>query len=245
MSSDTDFSTGPLRAARCVLPGLMIPLLLCGTLRAQPVDQDAIGIVSRVILDVTRRTPAIAWTRAQRGDVLNAGHAVRTGERSIAVLKLKDNSMLRIREKSEVTLAGGTVQNEFQKEVSVEGGTVGFNVRKQRPGEEFRFTTPTSVASIRGTEGSFARNDTADVFTILTGLGRITNLNSLSSADVPAGFTAISRMDGRLDVRSSTEDEKNSALRDSDANGRDRQFRLQMRNTRDETRELIIDLLDE
>ncbi len=245
MSSDAVHSKGPLYAARFVHPGLLASLLLCCTLRAQPPDQDAIGIVSRVILDVARRTPSIAWTKAQRGDVLNAGHAVRTGERSIAILKLKDNSLLRIREKSEVTLSGGTVNDTFQKEVSVEGGTVGFNVQKQRPGEEFRFTTPTSVASIRGTEGCFARNDTADIFTIVTGLGRITNLNSLSSADVPAGYTATSRADGRLDVRPSTEEEKNSAARASDTNGRDRQLRLQMRNSREETRELIIDLLDE
>lgn len=234
-----------MNAARFHYPGLLASLLLCGALQAQSPDQDPIGIVSRVILDVTRRTPAITWTKAQRGDVLNAGHAVRTGERSIAVLKLKDNSLLRVREKSEVTLAGGSVNNAFQKEVSVEGGTVGFNVLKQRPGEEFRFTTPTSVASIRGTEGSFTRNDTADVFTILTGLGRITNLNSLSAVDVPAGFTATSRMDGRLEVRPSTDEEKNAAGRASDANGRERQLRLQMKNPGGENRELIIDLLEE
>jgi hypothetical protein len=245
MSSDAASLKRRLQAARLAPPGLLASLLLCGTLQAQSPDQDAIGIVSRAILDVTRRTPAIAWTRAQRGDVLNAGNAVRTGERSIAILKLKDNSLLRIREKSEITLAGGTANNAFQKEVSVEGGTVGFHVQTQRPGEEFRFTTPTSVASIRGTEGSFARNDTADIFTILTGLGRITNLNSLSAADVPAGYTATSRMDGRLDVRPSTEEEKDSAARASDTNGRGRQFRLQMRNPREETRELIIDFLDD
>ncbi len=245
MSSNAESLRRPLHAARFVPPGLLASLLLCGTLRAQVPDQDAIGIVSRVILDVTRRTPVVTWTRAQRGDVLNAGHAVRTGERSIAILKLKDNSLLRVREKSEITLAGGTVNNAFQKEVSVEGGTVGFTVQKQRAGEEFRFTTPTSVASIRGTEGSFARTDTADIFTILTGLGRITNLNSLAAADVPAGFTATSRSDGRLDVRPSTQEEKNSAARASDVNGRDRQLRLQMKNSREEMRELIIDLLDD
>lgn len=234
-----------MKTARLIYSGLLASALLCDPLQAQAQDHNTMGIVSRVILDVTRRTPAIAWTKAQRGDVLNAGHAVRTGERSIAVLKLKDNSLLRVREKSEVTLAGGSVNNLFQKEVSVEGGTVGFNIQKQRAGEEFRFTTPTSVASIRGTEGAFARNDTADVFTILTGLGRITNLNSQSAADVPAGFTATSRMDGRLDVRPSTENEKNSAARASDLNGRERQLRLQLKNPRNETRELIIDLLDE
>ncbi len=232
-----------MKAAWFRYPGLLAFVLLCGPLCAQSPDQTAIGIVSRVILEVTRRTPAVDWMKAQRGDVLDAGHTLRTGERSIAILKLKDNSLLRVREKTQVTLTGGSVNNTFQKGVSVEGGTVGFNVQKQRPGEEFRFTTPTSVASIRGTEGAFAHSDTADVFTILTGLGRITNLNSQLVADVPAGFTAISRTDGRLEVRASTVDETTSATRASDLNGQERQLRLQLRNPRNETRELMIDLL--
>ncbi len=245
MSSNAEGSRQAMKPLAYGLSAVLVSLLLGGSLSAQETDQSAIGIVSRVILDVTRRTPLVDWTRAQRGDVLNAGHVIRTGERSIAVLKLIDNSLLRVREKSEVTLTGSSVNNVFQKEVSVEGGTVGFNVRKQLPGEEFRFTTPTSVASIRGTEGTFARNDTADIFTILTGLGRITNLNSQAVADVPAGFTAISRTDGRLEVRASTEDEKSSAAKASDVNGRARQLQLQLKNPKNESRELIIDLLDE
>jgi hypothetical protein len=234
-----------MRTVDVRFPGVLLLGLLCGSLLAQSPDERAIGLVSRVIFDVTRRTPLVDWMKAQRGDVLDAGHTIRTGERSIAVLKLKDNSLLRVREKSEVTLTGSTVNSIFQKAASVDGGVVGFNVQKQRPGEEFRFTTPTSVASIRGTEGVFAHLDSADVFTILTGLGRITNLNSMEAADVPAGYTAISRPDGHLDVRPATDDEKNYASRASDVKEQERQLRLELRNPRDEKRELIIDLQDE
>jgi len=234
-----------MRAACGRHPGFLLLGLLCGTLSAQTPDEKAIGLVSRVIQDVTRRTPSVSWMKAQRGDILDAGHTVRTGERSLAVLKLQDNSLLRVRERSEVTLTGATVNSVFQKGAAVEDGVVGFNVQKQRPGEEFRFTTPTSVASIRGTEGVFAHFDSADVFTILTGLGRITNLNSMSAADVPAGFTAVSRTDGRLDVRPATDDEKDHAGRLSDVKEQERQLRLELRNPRNETRELIIDLHDE
>jgi hypothetical protein len=229
--------------AACVrYTGFLLLGFLCGSLSAQSPDEKAIGLVSKVILDVTRRTPSVNWMKAQRGDILDAGHIIRTGERSVAVLKLKDNSLLRVREKSQVTLTGGSMNNVFQKGASVDGGVVGFNVQKQRPGEEFRFTTPTSVASIRGTEGMFARLDSADVFTILTGLGRMTNLNSMSAADVPAGFTAVSRPDGRLEVRATADDEKDYATRASDLKEQERQLRLELRNPKDETRELIIDL---
>jgi hypothetical protein len=225
--------------------GFLLIGFLCGSLSAQSPEEKAIGLVSKVILDVTRWTPSVNWIKAQRGDILDAGHIVRTGERSIAVLKLKDNSLLRVREKSQVTLTGATVNDAFQKGASVDGGVVGFNVQRQRPGEEFRFTTPTSVASIRGTEGIFARLDSADVFTILTGLGRITNLNSTSAADVPAGYTAISRPDGRLEVREATDDEKKYASSVSNVKEQERQLRLELRNPSQETRELIIDLREE
>jgi hypothetical protein len=219
--------------------------VICTSAYAQSPDEKAIGLVSKVIMDVTRWAPTTDWVKAQRGDILDAGHMLRTGERSVAVIKLKDNSLLRLREKSQVTLAGGTLNNAFQKGVSVNGGTVGFRVQKQRPGEEFRFSTPTSVASIRGTEGSFTRSDSADVFTILMGLGRITNLNSMTAADVPAGFTAISRTDGHLEVHLATEDEKNAAARASDLNERERHLRLQLKNPKGETRELMIDLRED
>lgn len=234
-----------MKAARRRYATLLLPGLLCSSLVAQVQEERAIGLVSRVILDVTRRTPTVDWVKAQRGDILDSGHIVRTGERSLAVLKLKDNSLLRLREKSQLTLTGTTVNDAFQKGVSVDGGVVGFAIQRQRAGEEFRFTTPTSVASIRGTDGLFARFDSADVFTILTGLGRITNLNSLSAADVPAGFTAISRQDGHLEVRVATEDEKNAAARASEMKERERQLRLELKNPRGETRQLIIDLHDE
>lgn len=230
----------PIRYFRFLLAGM-----IWASAYGQSPDEKAIGLVSKAILDVTRWAPTIDWVKAQRGDILDAGHMLRTGERSVAVIKLKDNSLLRLREKSQVTLAGGTLNNSFQKSISVDDGTVGFRIQKQRPGEEFRFSTPTSVASIRGTEGSFARSDSADVFTIITGLGRITNLNSMTAADVPAGFTAISRTNGHLEVRLATEDEKNAAARTSDVNEHERHLRLQLKNPKDETRELMIDLREE
>jgi hypothetical protein len=222
--------------------------LVVGSLRpawqanAQAAREKAIALVSKVILDVTRRPSATDWVKAQRGDILDAGDMVRTGERSIAVVKLKDNSLLRLQEKSLLTLTGFSNQGMFQKGVNVEGGFIGFNIRKQKPGEEFRFTSPTSVASIRGTEGVFILSDSGDVFTILTGLGRITNMISMTSVDVPAGYTVLSDPSGRLHLRLATDDERAEAARAASLTEEQRHLRLQFKNRTGEARDLIIDM---
>jgi hypothetical protein len=209
---------------------------------AQTEGDKAIGLVSKVIMDVSRRPSSRDWTKAQRGDILNGGDLVRTGERSIAVVKFKDNSMLRIQEKSLVTLSGVSEQGTFQKGAKIDDGVVGFRVQKQRPGEEFRFTSPTSVASIRGTEGAFALTDSGDNFMILTGLGRITNLVSMISMDVPAGYMALSQKNGHVSLRPATEQEKGDATKASRLSEEERHLRLQLKNRKGETRDLIIDV---
>lgn len=215
-----------------------------GTVAAQTQGggEKAIGLVSKVVLDVARRTEQVDWSAARRGDILDAGNTIRTGERSLAVVKLKDNSLLRVRERTVVTFSGNSGSGGFQKGAELQGGVVGFNVTKQRPGEEFRFLSPTSVASIRGTDGSFANGDTADVFTILTGLGRITHRRTMESADVPAGFTALAYENGTLLVREATENERRDASSAAGLTGTNRLLRFELKNPKGETRELVIEL---
>lgn len=223
-----------LAAALCGLPG---------SLHAQAGSGErAIGLVSKVILDVTRRADQADWSAAKRGDILDAGNTLRTGERSLAVVKLKDNSLLRVRERTIVTLNGSSASGGFQKGAELQGGVVGFSITKQRPGDEFRFLSPTSVASIRGTDGSFANTDSADIFTILSGLGRLTHRRTLETVDVPPGFTALAYQSGVLTLREATEKEKQSASGAAGLNGTERLLRLELKNPRGETRELVIEL---
>jgi len=209
---------------------------------AQAAEEKAIGLVSKAILDVTRRPSAKDWVKAERGDILDAGDMVRTGGRSIAVIKLKDNSLLRLQEKSTVTLTGISANGMFQKGTKVDDGIVGFNIHPQKPGEEFRFTSPTSVASIRGTEGLFASTDSGDVFIILTGLGRITNLISTTSLEVTAGYLAFSERTGHIDLRLASDRERADATKASSLTEEERRLRLQFKNPKGETRDLIIDM---
>jgi len=177
----------------------------------QPANDTVIALMSKVILDVARKEVGKEWQPATRGETLFSGERVRTGEKSIAVIKFKDNSMLRVREKTEVVLTGSSQGSAFSKSTELQRGVIGFNIKKQQAGEEFQFSSPTSVASIRGTSGQFDAQDSSDKLIVLDGLVHFLNKISSDSLDVAGGFTGISNPDGMLQVRPSTPEEKLSA----------------------------------
>lgn len=148
------------------------------------------------------------WAKAKPATPLAAGDQVRTGESSFAIVKFLENSVLRVQEKSEVTISGEIAKGEFSKNVHLDRGELGFNVKK-RPNEKFEFSTPTSVASIRGTGGLLiAGQDSNDVLILGSGTVDLKNLLSNFIASVNGGQTAYSMSDGTIRVESSSDEEK-------------------------------------
>jgi len=211
---------------------------------APPAEPQLVGLLSKVILDVTHRTGANDWAKAVRGQTLLSGDMIKTGAQSLAIIKLKDNSLVRVREYTELTVTGGVENEAFSKDVSIERGVIGFIVPKQKAGEEFRFRSPTSVASIRGTGGAMTVGED-DTVTVVEGSVGVENLISSTTVVVGEGFTGISRRDGSIEARPSTRAERELAegmLRSED---QPRQLKLQLRNSQGETQELIIDYKEE
>jgi hypothetical protein len=170
-----------------------------------------VGLFSKVILDVTRKEAGKTWQKATRGQTLSSGDIVRTGVKSLAVIKFKDNSLVRLRERSELTVTGTVRGSTFSKSVEIQTGVIGFSVEKQKAGEEFRFTSPTSVASIRGTIGVFLAAAQIDTVVMTDGGLQLTNRISSRSVEVRAGFTGISARDGTIFTRPSTAAERRLA----------------------------------
>jgi len=220
-----------------------VVLGLCLALSAAAaISQTApIGLVSKVINEVSRKDEKTDWAKASKGDLVATGNRIRTGVKSFALIKFNDNTMVRVREESEVTLAGTRVAGAFSKSVDLTNGAVGFKVQRQRSGEEFRFTSPTSVASVRGTEGFFATSAAGDTLTIIKGLVGLRNLSSQTSVDVGEGFTGISNPDGSVTSREATREERRKAMDALRTGERPRQLKLQLKAPDGEKQELIID----
>ena len=191
-----------LIALLSIAPGVVTP--------AEP-PAITIGLLSKIIADVSTSEAGKSWLPAKKGGTLSSGDRVKTGTKSMAIIKFMDNSLVRVRELTEVVVTGSLNGSDFSKSIEVRMGVIGFTVQKQHQGEEFRFTSPTSVASIRGTGGAFNSSASADTLIVLDGSIHFTNLQSNQSLEVGAGFTGVSQPNGTFFSRQSTARERQQA----------------------------------
>jgi len=204
--------------------------------------KDIQAILIKVINNVEKNAPTKGWTKAVTLDQLKSGYEVRTQQRSIAVIKFQDNSKLVVRQKS-IAQIKGEVQGRqiLDRQVHMTRGNIQFSVTKGEK-EQFRFTSPISVASIRGTSGEWGQTDSLSQYVMLTGLLNLLNLNSNRSEDVGAGQTGITDINGNLIVRPSTDDEKNNAEKtDEEKETKKHQLRIKGEDKDGKERTIILD----
>lgn len=181
-------------------------LFAAGTTNAQ--NKKTVATMFKPVGTVDHKTASKEWTKAKPATPLISGDLVRTGENSFAIIKFLENSVLRVQEKSEVTVNGEIAKGEFSKNVYLQKGELGFNVKK-RPNEKFEFSTPTSVASIRGTGGLLiAGQDSNDVLILGSGAIELKNLISNFTATINGGQTAYSMSNGTITINESSDEEK-------------------------------------
>ena len=113
-----------------------------------------IALIKKIIKDVSYKTiDASDWETAKTGIPLQSGEQVKTGFKSLALVMFTDGTgLLRVRENSTMYIYGKKSGKKTNKNTFIERGLIGFDVNKQ-DAEEFKFTTPTAVAAIRGTAG--------------------------------------------------------------------------------------------
>jgi hypothetical protein len=220
-------------------------LFVCGVVIAgSPNDAPTVATVTRTIKQVDRRQGEAEWSAARKGDMLQSGDLIRTGEASLAIVKFLDNSMLQVREHSVLTLSGTKGDRTLSKDVRLTNGGVGFTISKQRPGEEFRFSSPTSVASIRGTSGFFASSDSSDTLTVLEGTIEFTNLRTHARVTVEAGYSAVAGTDGSIDQSPSTSEQRGEAEGAVKTGSTPKQLEIELRNGSGKARKLRLDYKD-
>lgn len=113
---------------------------------------DNVAVILKTIRDVkVTPTNQVKTVQGKRGYVLEDGNKIVTGDKSFCAIKfLDDKSLLRIRENSSCVIEGKKEQNKIEKNIFVEVGS--FFASLFKPKGSFKVTTPTSVASVKGTE---------------------------------------------------------------------------------------------
>lgn len=200
-------------------------------------NDTTMGLITKVILEVMKKSETTDWKKTEKGEVIKAGDALRTGKKSLAVIKFKDNSMLRVREQSELKITSDVDKETILKNVKIQRGTVGFDVKKQQ-NEQFILSSPTSIASIRGTQGKISSVELKDTVIVIDGLVNLRNILSNNEVDITSGFIGFSNPDGTVSSREATERELADAR--LTAVGGDNELNLEFQNQQGNRKELKI-----
>src|SRR5260221_5625498 len=222
------------RMAWTVLASCFLFLAGAGTGEAQ--NQGPLALIMKVIPQVSKRSSVKDWSDAVKGDALGTGDRVRTAKSSLAIIKFRDRSIVRLREQSELTLDGQLLEGKVTKTVQLSKGGFGFEIQKQHD-EQFRLTSPTSVASIRGTKGKLSGGEGFDTLIVTEGLVRLHNNVSNRDTDVAAGSIGFSNQDGTLSVRQATAEEIADANRLA-AGGTPNELKLELKDPQGNKKEL-------
>ncbi|MCF8267180.1 MAG: FecR family protein [Ignavibacteriales bacterium] len=173
---------------------------------------ESVAVINKVVKDVNFKRGESDWQNAKPGVTLLDHDVIKTGAKSLAVVSFLDGSVVRLRENSDLTIYGNKAEKKLDKNVYIDKGAVGFDVKKQED-EEFKFTTPTMVASIRGTSGSIeVGQDGFTMATLLTGLMEIVaTLGEKQSGTLNPGQTATIDSNGNVVIELTTQQQSNNA----------------------------------
>ena len=132
------------------------------------------------------------------GTILSDGDKVRTGSKGFAaIIFIDDKSTLKLKEDSEAVITGQRSAASISKKINMDSGTVRATVTKQNT--DFVIQTPTSVASVKGTDFWLITNpETGDQIIGIEGIVGLTNNETGQEVDVTEGMSGISTPDGNI-----------------------------------------------
>ncbi len=143
---------------------------------------------------------------AVMGTQLKNNDWIKTGEDGfVAIFFLDDKSQIKVKSNSEMVILAAVERGKISKTISLDYGTIKATVKKQKG--EFRIATPTSVASVKGTEWWVTSDENGDVFIVIGGIVEVENLVSGTVQNVGADETATSNPDGSVEVEETNDED--------------------------------------
>ena len=173
------------------------------------------------------------------GSILEDGDKIRTGKSGfVAIIFIDDKSTLKLKENSEAVISGQRSAKNIAKKISMDIGTIRATVKKQNT--DFVIQTPTSVASVKGTDFWLITDPAeGDLIIGLEGIVGLTNSETGEEVDVTEGLSGISTPDGELGV----EETSSTSIPDdpSDDGEEENQIRIYLEGPNGEEKVMIID----
>ena len=139
------------------------------------------------------------------GTILSNGDKIRTGSSGFtAIIFIDDKSTLKLKENSETVINGQRSAKSIAKKINMDVGTIRATVNKQN--SNFVIQTPTSVASVKGTDFWMITDPVdGDLVIGLDGVVNLTNNETGAEVDVTEGNSGSSTPDGDVNVEQTEE----------------------------------------
>ena len=134
------------------------------------------------------------------GTILSDGDKIRTGKSGFAaIIFIDDKSTLKLKGDTETVISGQRTAASISKKINMDSGTVRATVKKQNT--DFVIQTPTSVASVKGTDFWLLTDPvTGDQVIGIEGIVGLMNSETGQEVDVNEGMSGTSTPDGNLGV---------------------------------------------
>ena len=174
----------------------------------------------------------------KRGMQLNDRDWVRTkSDGYLALMFIDDKSLLKLRENSELKITAVRTSTGLDKAIQMSFGKVKAEISPQRSGE-FTITTPTSVASVKGTIFWIISTPEGDIIVGIEGTVTVTNNESGETVTVGVGQTATSSSDGTIGVAPTA---PGGVPTDPGATDEGNELRIKLENAEGDSKEIIIE----
>ncbi len=164
------------------------------------------AVVVKVIQDVKHKKPNTDWTQTKPATPLQTRDELKTGEKSVAVLRFLDGSTIRVRENTSIKVYADKVGKGLKKNTAIDVGKVRFEVEKQEEEDEFIIITPTAVATIRGTTGLVSvLEDGTTLLSVEEGIVEVKAIvGAGESGTVEAGKTSFISQEGKVNIENTS-----------------------------------------
>ena len=174
------------------------------------------------------------------GSPLSDQDKIRTGKNGfVAIMYLDDKTVLKMLGNSDMTILGQRSGVKINKSIDIKYGKIAAAVTPQK-GKEFMIATPTSVASVKGTDLAIDSDpSTGDSFTLIEGLIEVTNNLTGETTEVQQGETAVSTPEGSLEVNNTTQGDL-EGFEEADMQVSTQELRFEVEDENGNTKEIII-----
>ena len=184
-----------------------------------PEENKLIAVTTKAKGDVTFRSwDSEDFNDLKPAEVLNDGDHIQTGSDGFgALVYLDDKSTIKVKENTNFDVIGTRGKEGISKRIKINTGTIKAKIQKGKAGG-FIIETPTSVATVKGTEFWLVAAPDGDRVFGLEGTVELTNTVSGDIVTVGSDETATSLATGEINVAPTVPEEIPAEIEEQEIN---------------------------